>query len=81
LQVFVGTSDDTLKDGTPVPFVSTADWVYLRLRQKEYDDDALRQWADRLAESSWDRALVFFKHEEDGIGPRLAARFGESLNP
>jgi hypothetical protein len=26
---------------------------------------------------AWDEAYVFFKHEDEGAGPRLAARFRE----
>ena len=35
------------------------------------------RFADRLRRAGFERAFVFFKHEDDGIGPRLAARFGE----
>ena len=77
--VSICLGDAALKDGTPVPFVSTADWGYLRLRQVEYDDDTLRLWAGRLADSSWERTFAFFKHEDEGAGPRLAARFIELL--
>jgi uncharacterized protein YecE (DUF72 family) len=54
--------------------VSTADWGYLRLRRADYDDDSLRAWADRLRAQPWADAYVFFKHEDDGRGPDLAAR-------
>lgn len=57
------------------PFVATADWGYLRLRREDYDDDALARWAARVREPAWSRAYVFFKHEDAGAGPRLAARF------
>jgi uncharacterized protein YecE (DUF72 family) len=50
---------------------------YLRLRRTEYDDDALRAWAARVRAQSWQRAFVFFKHEDEGRGPRLARRFLE----
>ena len=59
------------------PFVATADWGYLRLRREDYDDAALERWAARLRETAWSRAYVFFKHEDAGAGPRLAARFLE----
>jgi uncharacterized protein YecE (DUF72 family) len=59
------------------PFVATTDWGYLRLRREDYDDAALERWAARLREPAWSRAYVFFKHEDAGAGPRLAARFRE----
>ncbi len=59
------------------PFVPTAGWGYLRLRREDYDDAALERWAARLREAPWSRAFVFFKHEDAGAGPRLAARFRE----
>ncbi len=52
-------------------------WGYLRLRRADYDDEVLRQWLARLASTGWSEAWVFFKHEEDGLGPRLAARLLE----
>ena len=61
------------------PIVSTADYGYLRLRREEYDDDSLRDWARRIGEQPWERAHVFFKHEVDGAGPRMAARLIELL--
>jgi uncharacterized protein YecE (DUF72 family) len=57
------------------PFEATAGWGYLRLRRQDYDDAALRTWADALKTKSYDRAYVFFKHEDEGRGPALAAAF------
>lgn len=57
------------------PAVATADWGYLRLRQVEYDDATLRHWVSGIREQAWDDVFVFFKHEDEGTGPRLAARF------
>jgi uncharacterized protein YecE (DUF72 family) len=57
------------------PLTATASWGYLRLRRAEYGDAALRSWAKRVAGAGWKRAYVFFKHEEEGIGPKLAAKF------
>jgi uncharacterized protein YecE (DUF72 family) len=57
------------------PFEATADWGYLRLRRQDYDDAALATWAERLRErgAGWSEAHVFFKHEDEGKGPKLAA--------
>lgn len=57
------------------PVVATAEWGYLRLRRAAYDDAALAAWADRVRAQLWTEAFVFFKHEDAGTGPRLAADF------
>ena len=57
------------------PFVATAGWGYLRLRRQDYDEAALRGWADRLKAQSYETAYVFFKHEDEGAGPALARSF------
>lgn len=59
------------------PFVSTADWGYLRLRRPDYGDAELKEWNERIRESGWNEAFVFFKHEEEGKGPQMARRFLE----
>jgi len=69
-------ADGELKTGS-VPFVSTASWGYLRLRGVEYTDDQLSAWADRIGGTGWDESYVFFKHEDEATGPRLARRFIE----
>jgi uncharacterized protein YecE (DUF72 family) len=63
--------------GLDVPFVSTADWGYLRLRGSNYSDAELRVWVKRVQKQRWRDVFVFFKHEDEGNGPRLAARFQE----
>jgi uncharacterized protein YecE (DUF72 family) len=47
----------------------------LRLRRTDYDDAALERWAERLGSQPWRETFVFFKHEDEGRGPQLAARF------
>ena len=64
-------------DEAPASIVPGARFGYLRLRRSEYDDAALREWAARLRDQGWERAFVFFKHEEEGRGPQLAKRFLE----
>lgn len=63
-------------EDTDAPFKSTADWGYLRLRQEQYEAGALEKWASLVLKEAWTDAFVFFKHEEEGTGPRLAAEFG-----
>jgi len=63
------------EDGVEVPFVSTADWGYLRLRRPDYGDAELKTWAKRVREQDWREAFIYFKHEEEGKGPEMAKRF------
>jgi uncharacterized protein YecE (DUF72 family) len=55
--------------------VETAPWGYLRLRRPDYSAVDLQRWAERLRATTWSRAFVFFKHEDEGAGPRMAAEF------
>ncbi|CAN5189483.1 DUF72 domain-containing protein [soil metagenome] len=59
------------------PLAATAPWGYLRLRRTDYDDAALADWANRVQAQPWEEAFVFFKHEDEATGPRLAERFLE----
>ncbi len=67
---------DTGDEKDPPP-VATADWGYARLRKVEYDEGELESWAARFQEFGWSDAYVFFKHEDEGTGPKLAKRFEE----
>jgi uncharacterized protein YecE (DUF72 family) len=60
-----------------IPFVSTADWGYLRLRRPDYGDSELKSWGERIRQQNWREAFVFFKHEDEGKGPQMAKRFLE----
>lgn len=60
-----------------IPFVSTAPWGYLRLRAVEYSDPAIGEWAAKVMAQAWAESYVFFKHEDEATGPRLAKRFLE----
>jgi uncharacterized protein YecE (DUF72 family) len=62
-------------DEDAADLTTTAPWAYLRLRRSAYDRAALSEWATRLASAGAAEALVFFKHEEAGLGPRCAADF------
>lgn len=57
------------------PVVATADFGYLRLRRQDYDLAALRSWAETTRLQPWREAYVFFKHEDEGAGPRMAGEF------
>ncbi len=60
------------EDGDP-PRVPTAGWGYLRLRRPAYSEAELAEWAGWIRSQAWSDAFVFFKHEDEGAGPRLAA--------
>jgi len=64
------TTDD---DGeAPAELPRTAPWTYLRLRAPEYSDADLKTWKDRC--KTFDRAFVYFKHEDQAAGPTFAER-------
>jgi len=63
-----------------LPLVATADWGYLRLRGPEYNSSALQSWADQAHESNFKNCQVFFKHEDEAAGPRLAMTFQNLVN-
>jgi uncharacterized protein YecE (DUF72 family) len=53
----------------------TADWGYLRLRRVNYSEENLAEWLQRIRVQEWKETFVFFKHEDEGTGPKLAAEF------
>ena len=55
----------------------TADWGYLRLRRVNYSEENLNEWVERINKQQWSDTFVFFKHEDEGTGPKLAAQFLE----
>jgi uncharacterized protein YecE (DUF72 family) len=57
--------------------VGTARWGYVRLRRERYTKKRLQQWIERIRSQPWNEVYVFFKHEDTGTGPKLAARFLE----
>jgi uncharacterized protein YecE (DUF72 family) len=54
---------------------ATANWGYVRLRRSEYSHADLVNWKERIDAQEWGHAYVFFKHEDQGIGPKLASEF------
>ncbi|HEU0275056.1 MAG TPA: DUF72 domain-containing protein [Candidatus Udaeobacter sp.] len=63
------------------PTVPTTDWGYLRLRREDYSKSDVERWARFVGEQSdkWADAFIYFKHEEAGIGPKLAKQMMEML--
>ncbi|MCA9738327.1 MAG: DUF72 domain-containing protein [Gemmatimonadota bacterium] len=57
----------------------TAPFVYARLRRVAYTDADVGEWARRLVALDAEDLYVFFKHEDEGTGPALAARFLEHV--
>ncbi len=53
----------------------TADWGYLRLRRVNYSEENLAAWVERIRAQNWKETFLFFKHEDEGTGPKLAAQF------
>jgi uncharacterized protein YecE (DUF72 family) len=63
------------------PKVTTADYGYLRLRREDYARTDIERWAEFVREQSerWSDVFMYFKHEEAGIGPKLAKQIMEIL--
>lgn len=68
-------------DRMSTPAIVTADYGYFRLRDEGYQDADLQQWSAQIAQlgSGWADVFVYFKHEEQGIGPAFASRLRELL--
>ena len=62
-------------DAPDPPLIETTTWGYLRLRRPDYDAKSLKTWAKRIADTNWGDTFVFFKHEDEGSGPRMAREF------
>ena len=60
--------------------ISTASWGYLRLRRSDYTDAELSDWIERILSQKWERAFVFFKHEDEAGGAEMAIRFNELID-
>lgn len=58
--------------GAPPELPATGAHTYLRLRAESYTDEELRSWKTRCA--AFERAFVYFKHEDGAAGPAFAAR-------
>jgi uncharacterized protein YecE (DUF72 family) len=61
-------------DEQAAPLLATARFGYVRLRRARYGHAALAKWARELRARRWRDAYVFFKHEDEGTGPRFAAK-------
>ena len=63
------------------PMVATASYGYLRLRREDYQPNDIDGWAEivRQNAASWSDAFIYLKHEESGMGPKLAQQMSERL--
>ena len=66
-------SDDNPAD----EIINTAPWGYLRLRRSDYTEADLEKWRRRIQSQNWERAFLFFKHENEAEGPGMAIKFRE----
>jgi uncharacterized protein YecE (DUF72 family) len=62
------------------PIEATADYAYFRLRDEGYQQDDIEEWAKRINGLPPKDAFVYFKHEEQGLGPEFARRLMEAVN-
>ena len=61
------------------PFEVTAGYAYLRLRDEGYQQADIERWASTVASMPGvSDVFVYFKHEEQGLGPDFARRFMEA---
>ena len=68
---------DSEKMTTPV--LATADYAYFRLRDEGYQQPDIERWAQAIAALPARQAFVYFKHEEQGLGPEFAKRLLSAL--
>src|ERR1700730_8656927 len=64
------------------PKIATTGWGYLRLRREDYAKIDIERWAEFVREQKerWSDVFIYFKHEEAGIGPKLAKQMVELLD-
>ncbi len=58
------------------PWEVTADFGYLRPRREDYQPADLRRWSAFVGkqEKRWSDVYIYFKHEEEAVGPKFAAQ-------
>jgi uncharacterized protein YecE (DUF72 family) len=71
IALVLSETDDT----SPAELPWTAGWGYLRLRKTQYSDAELDSWLTRVRSANLREAQVFFKHEDEAVGPKLAEDF------
>jgi uncharacterized protein YecE (DUF72 family) len=62
------------------PVEVTAEYAYFRLRDEGYQQADIERWARTVRQlPGVTDAFVYFKHEEQGLGPDFARRFMEAV--
>jgi len=61
-------------DELATPPLRTAEFGYFRLRRLDYDEAALRKWAE-VVRGYPGEVFVYFKHEDEARGPTFAKQF------
>ena len=62
------------------PVEITADYAYFRLRDEGYQQADIERWADTIRNlKGVSDVFVYFKHEEQGLGPEFARRLMTAL--
>ncbi len=58
------------------PFVATANFGYLRPRREDYTKQDIGKWAKSIEaqREKWSDAYIYFKHEEQCVGPKYAVQ-------
>jgi uncharacterized protein YecE (DUF72 family) len=69
---------DSEKLRTPVEV--TAGYAYFRLRDEGYEQPDIEAWARTIKDLPPKDAFVYFKHEEEGLGPSFARRLVDALD-
>ena len=69
-----------LSEKLSAPVEMTADYAYFRLRDEGYQQADVERWARTIRElPGIGDAYVYFKHEEQGLGPEFAKRLIAAL--
>jgi uncharacterized protein YecE (DUF72 family) len=73
---------DLPDDPEPPTLRLTGPFLYLRLRRDDYSAAEVEGWAARLAPflAGGNDAFVFFRHDETGRGPELAAELRTAVD-
>ena len=71
--------NDNEKSTTPLEI--TSDFGYFRLRDEGYEEADIARWGDTILERmpQWKDVFVYFKHEEQGLGPEFARSLTSNL--
>jgi uncharacterized protein YecE (DUF72 family) len=67
-------------DKLSAPVTMTAPYAYFRLRDEGYQPEDIERWGKTIRElEGIEQAFVYFKHEEQGLGPEFAKRLMATL--